>query len=121
MARRKASEWSALVARWKRSGKTAEEFGTEVGVEGRSLHWWRWALRKRGAARNAVMTSDELIPSFLPVRVVERAVHAETVTALPGGSVEIVIDGRHAVRVGPGFDEGTLRRVLDLLRMAEVA
>jgi hypothetical protein len=46
MARRKAAEWFGLVARWKRSGKTAEEFGAEEGGDGRSLHWWSWALRK---------------------------------------------------------------------------
>lgn len=121
MARRKAAEWSILVARWKRSGKTAEEFGAEVGVDGRSLHWWRWALSKRGASENATVTPDEVMPSFLPVRVVERAVPMQRGSALPGGAVEIIIDDRHAVRVSPGFDEATLRRVLDVLRMAEVA
>ncbi len=122
MARRKAAEWFALVARWKRSGKTAEEFGAEEGVDGRSLHWWSWARRKREAeAQSAAVTSTEPMPAFLPVRVVERADAAEMMTALPCGVVEIVVDERHAVRVGPGFDEVTLRRVLGVLRTAEVA
>ena len=120
MARRKASEWFALVLRWKRSGKTAEEFGVEEGVDGRSLHWWSWALRKREAARSAAVTLDEPMPAFLPVRVVARADAAETMTAPPCGGVEIIVDERHAVRVGPGFDEVTLRRVLGVLRTAEV-
>ena len=120
MARRKAAEWFALVARWKRSGKTAEEFGAEEGVEGRSLHWWSWAVRKREAAQSAAVTSEESMPAFLPVRVVERADAAERMTALACPGVEIIVDARHAVRVGPGFDEVTLQRVLGVLRSAEV-
>jgi hypothetical protein len=121
MARRKAAEWSDLVMRWKRSGKTAEQFGAAAGVAARSLHWWNWALRKREALQSDLMPSSAPVAAFLPVRVVERADATEVMTSLPCGAVEIVVDERHAVRVGPGFDEATLRRVLGVLRSAEVA
>jgi hypothetical protein len=61
------------------------------------------------------------MPSFLPVRVVGRADAAEMMTAVACPAVEIMVDERHAVRVGPGFDEVTLRRVLGVLRTVEVA
>lgn len=121
MARRKAAEWVEIVAQWKRSRKTAAEFAAEIGVEVQSLRWWSWALRKRGAQQASPVTPDEPMPAFLPVRIVERAIPAKAVSALPGGPVEILVDDRLAVRVGPAFDEATLRRVLDLLRPAEVA
>lgn len=121
MARRTAEQWSKLVARWKRSGKTAEEFGAEAGVDARSLHWWRWALRKREAKQDARVKPGEPLPAFLSVRLVERpAALAKTPAPLPGGPVEILVDDRHAVRVRAGFDEATLRRVLDILRTEEV-
>ncbi|WP_372518262.1 transposase domain-containing protein [Polyangium jinanense] len=47
MARRKAAEWFALVARWKRSGKTAEEFGAAEGVRGAC----RWSMSCTGGSR----------------------------------------------------------------------
>ncbi|MRG98174.1 hypothetical protein GF068_40625 [Polyangium spumosum] len=58
-------------------------------------------------------------PAFLPVHVVERPVAPENAPPAPLGPVEIVVDGRHTIRVGPGFDADTLRRVLDLLGEAE--
>jgi hypothetical protein len=119
MARRTAKQWAWLVARWKRSGLSAGEFGATVGVDAHSLHWWRWALRKREAMRDAPTTPTESVPAFLPVHVVEPPLPLEKAASLACGAVEIVIDDRHAVRVGPGFHEDTLRRVLGLLREAE--
>lgn len=116
MARRTAKQWARLVARWQDSGLTAGEFGAKVKVEPRSLHWWRWALRKRGAMREDSTPMLGSLPAFLPVHVVEHPVPSENA---PTGPVEIVVDDRHTVRVGPGFDADTLRRVLELLGEAE--
>jgi hypothetical protein len=120
MARRTAKQWARLVARWQDSGLTAGEFGAKVKVEPRSLHWWRWALRKRGGMREDSTSTLESLPAFLPVHIVERPpVTPENAPPAPRGPVEIVVDGRHTVRVGPGFDADTLRRVLELLGEAE--
>jgi hypothetical protein len=120
MARRTAKQWGRLVARWKRSGLSAGEFGARAGVDARSLHWWSWALRKREAMRDDGIVPSESAPAFLPVHVVEHPLPMEDKAAPLGcGVVEIVVGHRHAVRVGPGFDEETLRRVLGLLRETE--
>jgi hypothetical protein len=65
MVRRTAKQWAGLVARWKRSGLSAGEFGASVGVDAHSLHWWRWALRKREAMRDVSTTPTESVPAFL--------------------------------------------------------
>src|SRR5260370_16540943 len=39
-------EWAKRVARWKDSGLTAKEFATELGINPRSLVFWKWQLGK---------------------------------------------------------------------------
>ncbi|MDI1435120.1 IS66 family insertion sequence element accessory protein TnpA [Polyangium sorediatum] len=119
MARRTAKQWARLVARWKRSGLRAGEFGAKVGVDAHSLHWWSWSLRKREAIEDAPTAPTESVPAFLPVHLVEAVLPREQAAPLARGGVEIVVDERHAVRVSPGFDEETLLRVLGLLRDSE--
>jgi len=119
MARRTAKQWARLIARWKRSGLSAGEFGAKVGVDAHSLHWWRWSLRKREAMQETPTAPTDSVPAFLPVRVVDTPLPLQQHPPPVRGSVEIVVDDRLAVRVGPGFDEDTLLRVLDLLRETE--
>ncbi|MBK9258856.1 MAG: hypothetical protein IPM54_03360 [Polyangiaceae bacterium] len=112
MARRNASQWAKLVKEWKRSGETATEFGARVGVEAHSLHSWRWRLRKDGLLDDEHAAQTSAAPAFLP-HVVSRD------CGLVQGHdqhVDIVVDDRNTVRVLPGFDDTTLRRVLDVLQ-----
>lgn len=111
MARRNASQWAELVAKWKRSGLTAKKFGTREGVRPKSLTWWSWRLGSDSAKDKSPET---LLPAFLPVHVVERECAPKSAMA-PERHVDILVDGRNTVRVLPGFDEQTLRRVLDVL------
>lgn len=112
--RRKASQWVSLVRRWKRSGETASEFGARVGVEARALHFWRWRLRKDGLLKDDEPAEASEMPAFLPVHVVSRDCDGERGQA-NDQHVEIVVDERNTVRVLPGFDDTTLRRVLNVL------
>lgn len=113
--RRNASQWTRLVKKWKRSGETATEFGARVGVEARALHSWRWRLRKDGLLKDDEPAEVSETPAFLPVHVVSRDRDDERGQA-NDQHVEIVVDERNTVRVLPGFDDTTLRRVLDVLR-----
>ena len=61
----------------------------------------------------------ESVPAFLPVHVVGTTLPLQHDAPPARCGVEIVVDERHAVRVGPGFDEETLLRVLGLLRDTE--
>lgn len=126
MSKRSSAEWASLVSRWKRSGRTAEEFAAKVGVKAASLRWWSWALGKRRLSRNdepAIAANADStptpIPAFLPVRVVSRDASSTHATQLTGVPVEIIVDERVTVRVSTGFDEDTLLRVLDILRRVE--
>jgi len=113
MARRNASQWAELVAKWKRSGLTATKFGAREGVRPKSLTWWSWRLSKE-AAKDESLAPETGFPAFLPVHVVERECAPKSAIS-PDRHVDILIDERNTVRVLPGFDEQTLRRVLDVL------
>jgi transposase len=117
MSKRSSAEWARLVSRWKRSGQTAEEFAGKVGVKASSLRWWSWALGKRRSRNHEEPSvATEPVPAFLPVHVVSRDAPHEPSASAP---LEIIVDDRLTVRVGAGFDEDTLIRVLDLLRRTE--
>jgi hypothetical protein len=49
MARESRETWAKRVERWRDSGLTAAEFAAEVGVNPRTLSYWKWRLgSKRG-------------------------------------------------------------------------
>lgn len=119
--RRTAQEWSEILERWKASGLRAQEFGEQNGIEAKRLWWWKWKLDSCLREEPRAANSSEDAPRFLPVRIVHRAEASETPTPLSGAPIEIIVEQRHTVRVGPSFDEDTLRRVLTVLRSVEVA
>jgi hypothetical protein len=111
--RRNASQWKRLVKKWKRSGESAADFGAKAKVKPAALHSWCWRLRKAGLLDEEQDAQPSVLPEFLPVHVVSSDIEPERA---PDQHVEIVVDERNTVRVLPGFDDITLRRVLDVLR-----
>ena len=90
----------AALAAFEASGLTRAAFRRETGISTQRLKWWR---RRLGATAETNSKID-----FVPVEVRPRA--AVTVDA----AMEIVL-GEIRVRVGPGFDPGALRRLLEVL------
>jgi transposase-like protein len=115
---RNASQWLKLVKSWKRSGETATVFGKKMGLQASALHSWRWRLRKAGLLKDEQKTPTPEQAAFVPVRVVSQERESDDEHA-HDQHVEIVVDERNTVRVLPGFDDTTLRRVLDVLREKE--
>lgn len=121
MERRERSsreQWRKRVERWRDSGLTAAEFSAEVGINPRTLAFWKWKLSKEDAgestkprSRRAPRSrSTALQPArFDAVTFVEFA-PAEDRTV----PIELVI-GRYVVRVPGSFDADVLGRVLDVV------
>ena len=112
------AEWARRVTRWKDSGLPAKEFAAELGINARSLAWWKWQLSKpeapvaatsprRGRTRSAPMTA--LAKTISPMTFVEM-----TASDI-GEPLEIVLPSALRVRVPVGFDDATLARVLDVM------
>ena len=91
--------WRQVIARWKRSGLSVRAFCGAEGLNPMTFYWWRRELGRR----------DQPQPSFLPVHVL-----AETTEPSPVG-IEVVLANGRSVRVGAGFDPGTLVQVVELL------
>jgi len=90
----------AALAAFEASGLTRAAFRRETGISTQRLKWWR---RRLGATAEPAGKIE-----FVPVEVTPRA----AVTA--DAAMEIVLGEIH-VRVGPGFDPGALRRLLEVL------
>ena len=112
----KEGYWRTRVRQWRRSGLSVRDFCAEHGLSEPSFYAWRRTL----AARDAEAVR------LVPVRIVAEggaspqsadpsrgAAGRETVSAQEG--LELVLGGGRVLRIGPGFDAATLRRVLPLL------
>ena len=104
-AAEQTATWRRWVLRWERSGLSCAAFAAREGLRAATLGWWRWALRR----------SAESAPAQTPISFVE----IDAVAASPGGEgLELVLRTGLVVRVPPGFDADTLRRVLDVAEVA---
>lgn len=112
--------WAKRVERWVDSGLTAKEFAAEMGINPRTLTYWKWRLGKdraegrrrpssrSGARRKGQRRSRRPTPTFVEVTPVKSA---EDVSAR---ALELAV-GRYTVRVANGFGPETLTQLLDVL------
>jgi transposase len=117
MDRESRATWEKRIERWRDSGLSAKEYAAEVGINAGSLKWWAWRVgaaeksqppKVRARRRRSPKIASAVTSS--PLTFVEMAT---TVTATD--AIEIVLPSTVRVRVRRGFDDTTLRRVLDVL------
>lgn len=112
-------QWAKRVERWKDSGLSAKAFAAELGINARSLSWWRWQLskgdaptpkrrRRRRDAESSKAIAKVSVP-ISPMTFVEMT--APTIT----DALEVILPSTMRVCVRPGFDDATLGRLLDVL------
>ena len=103
MGRDARATWAKRVERWSESGLPAAEFAAEIGVNARTLTYWKWKLGKAELPRAAPR------PAF--VEVVATA-SPRTSDVAPPDSLEVVLGGGVVIRVPARFDADALRRVV---------
>jgi transposase-like protein len=104
-----------ILDRWDRSGLSAAAFAPAVGVSPWTLYAWRRRKRELAAAATAVdarSSCTAIVPAFVELAIDDSAAPAPPQCSAP---IEIALPRGLAVRVLPGFDAGTLRRVVDAL------
>jgi hypothetical protein len=117
-------EWAKRVERWRDSGLTCGEFASEIGVNPRTLTYWKWILgkeargekrtwpsRKRGrprARQAATSNGAASLPSVISGLIELQATAGDARFELELGS------GRR-LRVPASFDAAELRRLLEVL------
>jgi hypothetical protein len=89
---------------WRSSGLSVRAFCEEQGFSQPSFYAWRRTLAERDAAA---------VP-FVPVRVTAET-QAPSKADGSAGAVELVLNDGRRLRMGPGFDGPTLKRLLGLL------
>ena len=105
-----------ILDRWDRSGLSAAAFAPAVGVSPWTLYAWRRRERELAAAAAVVDATSScctaIVPAFVELAIDDSAAPAPPQCSAP---IEIALPRGLAVRVSPGFDAGTLRRVVDAL------
>lgn len=109
---RREAHWREVLARWKTSDLSKVDFARRENISKSVLSWWGAEIRRRDRTRQrATARAPEPTPkpmpkraAFIPVRVIEPAAPA----------IEFVAGGR-TIRVRPGFDPETLRRLVAAL------
>jgi transposase len=122
-SRASRAEWEKRVERWQDSGLTAEEFAGELGINARTLSYWKWRLKRDAHGRTSTG------PSPAPrgqVRRQRRGRSEGSVEAPTGSFVEIAastVDSRfelelgngRRLRISPDFKAEALTRLLGVL------
>lgn len=113
MARETRAAWARRVERWRRSGLTADRFAEQEGVNARTLAFWKWRLKRDGAAQ--VVTNfgsmAEKRVAFVEVIAPRAASSGETRST----AIEVVLPTGYRVRVAGSFERSTLVELLDVL------
>src|SRR5258705_2391653 len=103
-------EWAERVARWKDSGLTAKEFATELGINPRSLVFWKWQLGKGSGLAAESVKSGRAPARALPL--IELGQPAAAV------QFELELGGGRRLAIPSTFDADALRRLLAVLESA---
>src|SRR5258708_36510087 len=100
MGRDARATWAKRVERWSESGLPAAEFAAEIGVNARTLTYWKWKLGRPEQRRAAPK------PEFVEV---VPAASSSTSDVAPPDSLEEVLGGGVVIPVPPRCDADPLR------------
>ena len=114
MARETRGAWAQRVERWRRSGLTADLFAEREGVNARTLVYWKWRLKRDGAAGIATKSAR---PAGKRIAFVELVAPKPAVSPRETRStaIEVVLPIGYRVRVAGGFERSVLAELLNVL------
>jgi hypothetical protein len=118
-------EWRKRVERWRDSGLTATEFAGELGINPRTLMYWKWLLARDDNAsapaverRQAPKRARASMPAqpVAPVPLAGDHVGLIEIQSAPADArFELELGRGRRLRVPASFDPDGLRRLLDVL------
>jgi hypothetical protein len=109
---RKQQQWLQRILRWQGSHLSVRDYCDRLQLSEASFYAWKRTLQQRGlladTARSGARCPPAKAPLFLPVTIpaADRA----------PGPIDLVLPDGSTVRVAAGFDVGTLRQLLAVLR-----
>jgi len=111
--RRTQEEWAQIVARYRKSGRTARHFSADEGISEQSLRNW---TRKLDGSRSNPAKRDT---GFVEIRATAHSGPLDKeVVAIVGDGLVISFESGVHIEVGPRTDRELLSWVLTFLRHA---
>ena len=114
-------EWAKRVERWRDSGLSCAEFAAELGINPRTLTYWKWMLNKEARGEKRVWRARktraprELRASEPPRPLAAVTGLVEVQGAPRDGRFELELGAGRRLRVPATFDAADLQRLLDVL------
>jgi hypothetical protein len=105
-------EWAKRVARWKDSGLTAKEFAAELGINPRSLTFWKWRLGKPSEPASKLSAASVKNGGGSPARTLPLIELAQSTAPM---RFELELSGGRRLAIPVTFDPDALRRLLAVL------
>lgn len=112
MARETRKKWAELVARWGRSGLTANQFAGKAKINAGTLQYYKWIIGRDSRVAPRKRPRLETGNGFVEVRAGDLAT-AEVSSA--DDRIEVVLTSGTRVVVSSGFDAGAFRKVIATL------
>jgi hypothetical protein len=113
---RKQQHWLQRILRWQGSHLSVRDYCDRLQLSEASFYAWKRTLQQRGlladtpriGARSPRADAPAKTPVFLPVTI--------PAADMAPGHIDLVLPDGLTVRVAAGFDVGTLRQLLAVLR-----
>lgn len=112
MARETRKKWAELVARWERSGLTANQFAGEAKINAGTLQYYKWLIGRDSRIAARKRAQAETRTGFVEVRAGDLA---KPEVSSADDRIEVVLASGTRVVVGSGFDDGAFRKVVAAL------
>ncbi len=109
--RRSRAEWTAEVARWRRSGLGAAEYAAERGLKRSTLLWWSCQLGLALAGPSPGTRASTSSVAFLPLRVREES--SAPMPRVTSARIEVLLRNGRRIRVIGDVDAELLARVIE--------
>lgn len=107
--------WAKRVERWKDSGLTSKEFAAELGINPRTLTFWKWNLTHETKAKAPALVPETSVATEAEQAVEFVEVKPRRPNTPPAEPFELVVDGL-VIRIPSSFEVESLRRLLDAVR-----
>jgi transposase-like protein len=107
------AEWAKRVERWADSGLTSKEFAAELGINPRSLVFWKWQLKRDG--QGGPMGAREQVRRVARQKSVAKVPLVELRASLSETRIELELGSGRRLKIPAGFDVESLRRLLSVL------
>lgn len=114
-------EWAKRVERWRDSGLSCAEFAAELGINPRTLTYWRYILRKEARGEKRTWPRRKSAEgaaskaSRAPAAVAVTAPFIEIQTVTRTSEFELQLRSGRRLTVARDFDASALRRLLEVL------